>query len=502
MAMANELDHHHLVALMSHAVMDNQNVSPRPLDTAFSRHEYGIADNSETHFRTFPILDAIANISVSRDKSEVVAAALQLNSQTQEIRITLAHNQGVEDRLVCHLTNIWRKLQALSDEYAKLRVAELDEHRVATPDTPPMVARSLRIEIFRAIYQYCWGKQLKRVRKWHEGLRRLISQLFKQRAGVALEGFELNLCNAVYALSLAQDSLYRHHKNPGIPLTQEEWEMAYSQSVMANDDLKLALADSHGFGCDILAMELKDYCPGGLPFRLRHALEKLTSLFHHIECLYEFAYSARLRPALQYRIFISSVPNQTRTVKLPTSQEEWNSFLEAAYGRGCDWQGNDAARLSRRFGYNEWVCSIHCECRLIQHLRTQQHNELDDVPPFSYVAVSKLSCSACHIWIEAFNELSGTDFYTRASLGKWLWPWGIPIGEGSLEKKIAKKVLDKYFAHRVKGKHWRTGSPSSGTTLNNPSRADKHFYKARIAAIWPDFESRIEEYFATGFPDP
>ncbi|KAG0644523.1 hypothetical protein HOY80DRAFT_870677, partial [Tuber brumale] len=138
------------------------------------------------------------------------------------------------------------------------------------------------------------------------------------------------------------------------------------------------------------------------------------------------AYSPRLQPALLYRLFISAVPETTHTVKLPASSEEWKAFLEVACHKRYDFQKPRLVELAKTFGSNKWVCPVHCECGLIIYLQTRQSNQWDHVPPFNYIGVSKLSCSACRIWIEAFNERSVRKFYTRGSHGKWYWPWGMP----------------------------------------------------------------------------
>jgi hypothetical protein len=97
------------------------------------------------------------------------------------------------------------------------------------------------------------------------------------------------------------------------------------------------------------------------------------------------------------------------------------------------------------------------------YLHTRQGDAWDHVPAFSYIGVSKLSCSACSIWIEAFNERSGREFYTRGSHGKWYWPWGIPRAEGPSAELMVQKILDKYFDLAIQ-KLERSGSDSSGAS--------------------------------------
>lgn len=139
--------------------------------------------------------------------------------------------------------------------------------------------------------------------------------------------------------------------------------------------------------------------------------------------------------------------------------------MEAACGQRYDFQKTHAMELAEMFGLGKWVCPVHCECRLIQYLQTRQGNQWDNVPPFSYIGVSKLSCGACRIWMEAFNEQSGRKFYTRGSHrdGKWYWPWGVPqAGEGEgVANLMVQKVLDEYHVYLTNQTLLRSNSDST-----------------------------------------
>ncbi|RPA90221.1 hypothetical protein L873DRAFT_1821513 [Choiromyces venosus 120613-1] len=451
--MATNLDPHHLVALMCYTFKGTQDGSPRRVDPSLHSLQGGIVDHHETNVRTFPILDALAHISVSRKESQVVAIGLQLNSQKQEIRLTVAENQSVTHGLVNHLTKIWRKLQVLSVEYKKNRGGRWDKSELRSPQMPK---------------KYSVKKQMKRIDKWSTRLRRFMKEVLKRRVFLYLQGFELSLYKAVVALLLAIEVVSKLHDNPKNKLMESEWELVYSQSILANKHVKIVLADRKEFGCEILAQELADHLSQD-PFQLRRALEKLTSLSRHIETLFGFAHSPHLRPALQYHLFTSTVPKMVHTVKLPPSPQKWKSFLEVACDKHYDFQETQAVELAESFGSRKWVCPVHCECGLIQYLYTKQRNKWDRVPPFSYIGVSKLSCSACRIWIETFNEQSEWRFYTRCSHGKWYWPWGIPRTEGPLVGVMARKVLDEYLAHLDSHKLLRSNSDSSGASSDGAS---------------------------------
>ncbi|KAG0128493.1 hypothetical protein HOY82DRAFT_24952 [Tuber indicum] len=456
--MADELDPHRMVALMSC-------IFPG-LQTA----QHGIVDNYHVNVGTIPILDALAHICVSQEDAQGVAVALQLDSRNKRIRLVLAENKEVQSGLVDHLTSVLGKLQNLSDEYAKWRTEELEDPVANSPPIPPKVANHLRVEIFRDIYQYSLKKQMKRIKKWWRRLGGFISEMLQRRTVGNLEHLERILYDAVVALLLVVELVCRLDRDTENTLTQDEWEGVYLRSRWVNENAKIVLDVDSGLNCEALALEIHDGHSKD-PFPLRRALTKLTSLSRHIDSLIGFAHSPRLRPTLQYEISIFPVPNQPRNVRLPTSRKEWESFLETAYGDHESSQEANAVKLSQRFRFENYECPVHCECALIQYLQVNQHNDWDNISAFSYIGVSKLSCSACRTWIEAFNQQGGPQFYTRGSHGKWYWPWGLPREESleevgqSLGGKMALKVFKEYLTQMGLPKpRGRKPSDSSGVS--------------------------------------
>jgi hypothetical protein len=94
--------------------------SLRRFNPSLQTPQHGIVDNYHINVRTFPILDALAHICVSQEKTQVVAVALLLDPQNKRIRLALAENKEIESSLVDHLTSLWGKLQNLSDKYASI----------------------------------------------------------------------------------------------------------------------------------------------------------------------------------------------------------------------------------------------------------------------------------------------------------------------------------------------------------------------------------------------
>ncbi|KAG0137749.1 hypothetical protein HOY82DRAFT_647090 [Tuber indicum] len=485
--MADKLDNpYHLVALMSYIFFRREDGSPRRLDSSFPKLRYGIVDNHETNFRTILIIDAVAHICVSEKKGQIFAVTIQLDPVKEEARLMIAENNEVASALILHLNKIWGMLQALSSEYAEERIPKSEVHQLSSayhvelplrpaesPEMPEEVGISLKIEIFRDIYLYSMAKQISRITKWWERLCQFMDRLHELRLEADLERFEQDVYYLVLALSLV-DLVERHYNCPGNPTMDEEREEVYFHATMVNQYANRVLADRQGPACEILARKLQvDHSQE--PFPLRRAIEGLTSRSRHIDAVFGFAHSPRLRPSLQYRILICRIQKQTRIMGLPSTLEEWNSILHAGRGEHDDsFRELSPVKLLKRIGSKEWVCPVHCECGLIPYLQTKQGSNWDNVPTFGYIGVSKLSSSSCRIWTETFNEQSGPQFYTRGSHGKWYWPWGarrvgeLSVEADSLDKKMAEKVLNEYRRDKkhqagwpFADKFWFSGDPAA-----------------------------------------
>ncbi|PUU72638.1 hypothetical protein B9Z19DRAFT_1137106 [Tuber borchii] len=490
--MAAKLDPHHLVALMSDTYMRRHD-SPSSL-------QYGITDDQQTIIRTFPILDSIAGICVSREASQVVAVALQVDSDQQKINLTIAENENVNPKLVAHLESVWAKLQALSRLYAVGREEESNKEAKESPAKPKDTTLPLRIQIFREIYKFSLEKQMKRVDKWWRRLLDFMIKLTARREDV-IQGMEEDLSQVVVGLHLVLQLVRRLHRNPAAELTEDEWELVYVESIWANQKARLVLADREEDGCEILAKELNDSSSLNETFLLRRALQKLTSLPHHIESLFEFAHSPHLLPGLQYRMSISTVPEQNNDVELPGSRQQWLSILEIAATKSLTWQMIYARVLSNKFQQKHCLCPVHPECRLAQYLATSHGNQWDHVTALSYIGISKPSCGACRIWMEAFSEVSQRKFYTRAFHGKWDWPWAMPMVEEPLTEVIAEesshentpnKSLSQTIARKISLEYI---SCLKAQNLFYP-RADESFEEAESALTSAQEESIISSQTA------
>ncbi|KAG0138500.1 hypothetical protein HOY82DRAFT_595541 [Tuber indicum] len=422
-----------------------QDGAPRRVDTKDHILEHGIGEDRVTNLQTFRILDAFSSLSVHKPKAQVVAFALQADSPKQAITLTIAENKNVQAGLDTYVKEIWEGLRKLSIEYGSSEPKGSDEDRKAF-NVPHEIGLALKVELYRTITQHTLPKQLKRVEAFMEPLLKFMEELIMYRGDTYPQGFDENLGTFVQGM-VQIASFLKDLQNGRVP-TDEEWELMFLTSKTVSDEAAVLLSAGDHVGCENLAQELNlstdhhEECP----FRLRRAIEKLISQSGHIENLFEFANSPNLRRALQGRLAIYMVPDQSCLAKLPKSSEEWESILVSMNFGDPDDRRSAAERLAE---YNTKTCPVHCECKIVQHFMTGQENQRDAIPPFNYLGVSKLSCGACRVWLEAHNELCGQQFYTRGSHGAWYWPWGMPTVGAPLEEAMVAKVRRAYAEHQV-----------------------------------------------------
>lgn len=259
-------------------------------------------------------------------------------------------------------------------------------------------------------------------------------------------------------------------------------------------------------------------------FDLGHALQKLTSQHRNLQCLIAFAHSPRLETVFQCKLSIISVPSQPkRSIVLPQFAADWKAIIETIVpphkSVGPNWIEKETRSLLKDLGkYLKCDAPVHCECALIEYFsqasratgsinpppkcgnlstaslghRNEENRQPEKgkeckvvgkkegsamsgkisdewrlVPPFSYVGVSKLSCSACNIWIEGYNKKYGPMFYTRGSHGKWYFPWAIPrFQERELSLSMVKKITSVYYEHCRAKARLRTLSDGSNSAMS------------------------------------
>ncbi|PUU81797.1 hypothetical protein B9Z19DRAFT_1062368 [Tuber borchii] len=206
---------HDMIALMKVTIEMQHHHTARMPTIPLPNIIGGIVRDEDANERTFPVLDALANICISKPKGQVVAVALQLDKQVKRICLTIAENKTVEDEQVRYLASIWRMLKILASRYTNWREEPSDPYRWkdfldVSPQMPERVERDLRISIFCQIYRYLRDKNQLRIKKHWPPLCSFM-EAFSKTNSSQLEEYELDLTTAFQALKFAIED---YHPTP------------------------------------------------------------------------------------------------------------------------------------------------------------------------------------------------------------------------------------------------------------------------------------------------
>jgi len=230
----------------------------RVTNIAHSKIIGGIVSSPEANERTFPVLDALANICISKPQGQVVAVALQLQSQQKLIRLSISENHAVPDDMVQHLTNVWKMLKRLSSQFAAQRIQPTEstansQNQVldVSPRMPSHIGRDLRIKIFQKIYCYTREKNRHRWDKWWPVLESFMARFYKKKANKNnFQGLEVNLDLAFKALKCA----IVYDRRPPKEQDTVYWKELYSFIEFATSHVQ-TMTGNENYWCNRLAVE-------------------------------------------------------------------------------------------------------------------------------------------------------------------------------------------------------------------------------------------------------
>jgi len=395
-----------------HAVTGSQaSHRNRQGDIPLSNVTGGILDYPVGNERTFPILDALANICISEPMGQVIAIGLQLELDQGKICLTVAENGKVKEGVVEYLREVWEIIRGMSAKFLENRMQggcqpeerSLQSRRVS-PIMPQDVARDSRIRLFRLIYSYTHVKHRMRINRWLPELQAFMKRLYKDR-GTQFQGNEQDLQTTYRALLRA----FRDYDVKPLSMHHDTyWQTLYSLLEVATFHAKHLTRERFYF-CEALVSQVGksglliflSFCfyfllfillfqyrilfavltlffldrdiEGQMKFDLRHALQKLTSQHRNLEVLIGFAHSPRLQHSLGCLLSIVTVtPPPQRPVVLPQTTAHWKAIIQrivpASQSVGKNWEKREAEILHGRFLKHEKLAApVHCECSLIEY---------------------------------------------------------------------------------------------------------------------------------------
>lgn len=115
----------HLVGIIKES---QENCDVDPVDKSSTSD--GKSVQSSAARRAARIMDALANVLVSKSQSEVVAVAAQNDEQNKRVILTIATNSTVEEHTKCHAKVLWKDLREISENSLRpyVKVTEFKRH--------------------------------------------------------------------------------------------------------------------------------------------------------------------------------------------------------------------------------------------------------------------------------------------------------------------------------------------------------------------------------------
>ncbi|KAL0631730.1 hypothetical protein Q9L58_009405 [Maublancomyces gigas] len=369
-------------------------------------------NSDDINISTAAVLDSLASVCVSKSSNHVVAVALEMDVTSQIAVLTIADNYNIGPDVVAYLNGLWRLMRLMSNQCAMLGQGD----KCGQLSAPIDLMEPWRTEFVRRVYVFGGRKNIECIETHWSALTEFMARFQGQQSTlVGDQFFKGQFIDALYSIQATRQMLRRVH--PGRNLTDTELATLICLMDGTVADVE-SLLDTALF--ETWAHELQS--PGGLPCPLRYILVQLISEHRHILNLLRFSQSPSSQPTFLCRMTIRAIPDR-KIVSLSFRNTPlcWQSLIESVCGDNLitsyRWLSEEVSKVQRRYSsLSSFDLYVHRVCALIAYLETSPGTSQ---PPFNYIGVSTLVCSACHSWIQAFNLVGDRQYRTRGTNGDW-----------------------------------------------------------------------------------
>jgi hypothetical protein len=394
--------------------------------------------------RFIPVLDSLANLSISRAVHQVHAVGMRAiylsDEQMTQTQLIIAGNNNVPTTTIAHLKFIWSAISKLSSLYAKSNSLSNEA------DSPPKTPRSRLPHEITKLEEEIWSKAL---RFSLAKIKHRFHKHFQQFKEIDVSGLHKDDPFAIVfrCLIILERRLFR-------PKDDINWTEIGKLFRILSANVDRAKQSYINIPTD---------------FQLQRYLSKVVATPQDIKVLLAVARSPRCRKILQGSFEIISLqksePPTPPTSTIPKTGWEWRSLVDLVLEDRNENKASSDDVLERVDDIVHPHCSkmeecgldvtdvIHCECRLaLYFLRS------DLLRPYSYIGVSKLSCRACGLFLKAVNRVFRSNFMTKGCHLKWYYPWRFPEfprrGEvaGAMYQELCEVFSRSYHGFRTKRK--------------------------------------------------
>lgn len=447
------MDAERLTALLTE--IEPQNEQPRQAD---------ISLEDPLHDRLRVVLDAIANVLISKAQGEVIAVGMQhqQSGPGEKMILTLASNGTIADRTLEHARKLVHDLQKLGGEFAdfhrhieqEMQTNETESQQLepGRAPSPWMDEKKFPTYLKGEARSFRAGNFMFSLPKIHQRLHKPYSHTSRGLAFMDIaqelpDDGSLDTVKTLKDVSRVVGWMLRHLPNnpasfpdskvhllvDGLSRIADMVRQLFESRTWQADLFQVSPAAASKFyivlHCHILVL-----IPFFKDFPLERFLKKISSISNATDTLLKLAYSPRLyrRYLAKTEICVRSLGNSPREIRLPESKQ-WHCISRRVLAnQGADSlldeipeedENSPGFHLQKRFKGKQSVKGpVHCECLLALCLVGDSRM---GIPALPYIGVSKLTCLAC--W-EFFGGLrnAGHMFYTKGSHAKAYFPWKFP----------------------------------------------------------------------------
>lgn len=445
-------------------------------------------------WRFSDVLDSIANICVSQARGDVVAIAIRPpDKAADKYEIIVAANNTVSHDTVNHLKIVWGLLRDIS-----MQMKNLPEYRNIT-DSPPRIrdprVMNLRKQLEMQVIKYTFLKVQKRVTS-------KVERFLSMSLNDVSDDHPIHRVNKVVRYI---DRIFMRSSEGGLlespPIDKDD----------AWDDLRMLLKEASDAIQNFTTYIDRE--PKARPYFMNDSLlrylRKVKSGIADIEVVTRAAVSPQCRGIFEKTPMITGLSKKEESINmLPTSIEQWEEALKRPLT--CY---NQLPHVSSRRVMNTQIIHedcveminrgylpkgpVHCEAKLLIHLYTESHHpEHSKGPAYSYIGLSKLCCLPCYEFVQAWNEVFGTRFFTKGTHSKVYVPWAFPDDcpfydtmVDNIYKKLANHLVPWYDGYAPEN---RPLSPDS-TAQSNPTQGgvESDDIGHRVQQIFEEWDARM-----------
>ncbi|KAF8542398.1 hypothetical protein BDD12DRAFT_825057 [Trichophaea hybrida] len=418
-------------------------------------HHGPFTEHKAANQRIAPVMDALATIAVSEREHEVIAVALRLTGS--DVELIVSGNTVVPQETIQFLKTVWQQLKELSKHYSMRHTGPRGDRDI----TPPMNHQNefLHDALCRYVFKFSIARFRKQFTKYWVRIFAFVEGYRAWKKGQLPDFIDETKDNfAIFTLLFrclvtCSNMLSKLEQDPK---DEESLKRLINYMQLADiraEEVLVSLTD-----CETWVSRVSKTT--GERTKLRRAIIKITSFYRQIDVLILSAFSPRLSAVYERRFSITAVPVLVPTIPVwPTEMQQWCKIRDAMYGIK-DYEPEPTAPSTENIPKVP-APVIHCEVSLILYLDSNS-----DKPTFNYIGVSKLSCKACHLWIDARNECAeGIKRYTGGTHDKW-YPWCMPPCSEEIERKFIKLVATEYCLEKAKKGQARPRAQTDSTAAS------------------------------------